>query len=170
VDALALIAAVARNGTIGADGDLPWRLPDDLRHFKRTTQGHCLILGRRTWESLPGALPGRTTIVVTRDARYAAEGAETAGDLVAAIARARARGDAEPFVGGGAAIYEQALPLATRLWLTRVDADVAGDVVFPGWRERSFERGFERVSAVEHAADARHAHAFTIEEWRRSEA
>jgi len=163
VEALALIAAIARSGVIGRDDDLPWRLPDDLKHFKRTTLGHHLILGRKTWESLPGALPGRTSVVVTRKPDYLAEGALVVTSLDAALALAREQGDDEPVVAGGAEIYALALPRATRLWLTRVHADVEGDVRFPEWSAD----GWELVSATEHPADARHAHAFTIEEWRR---
>jgi dihydrofolate reductase len=164
VPELALIAAVARGGVIGRKGGLPWRLPDELKHFKAKTLGHCLILGRKTWESLPGALPGRSVIVVTSRADYVAEGALVAGGLDAALALAEQRGDDEPLVGGGAALYAQALPRATRLWLTRVHADVEGDVFFPEWDASQWRR----VDAREHPADERHAYAFTIEEWRRA--
>jgi len=160
---LALIAAVARNGVIGRDGGLPWRLPDELKHFKATTLDHCLILGRRTWESLPGALPQRTVIVVSRNPAYRAEGALLADGLDAALLLAHARGDDEPRVAGGAELYAQALPRATRLWLTRVHANVEGDVRFPDWDESSWELAGSR----DHAVDERHAYAFTIEEWRR---
>lgn len=160
---LGLIAAIARNGVIGREGDLPWRLPDDLRHFKRTTLGHALVMGRKTWESLPGPLPRRHSIVLTRDRRYRAEGAEVVHDLAGAIAAAQRFGDAAPIVAGGAQVYALALPQVTRMWLTRVDADVAGDVRFPGWEVDAFER----VAAEAHPADERHAHAFVIEEWAR---
>lgn len=160
---LALVAAVARNGVIGRDGDLPWRLPDELKHFKATTLGHCLILGRRTWESLPGALPERTVIVVTRNRAYRAEGALLADGLETALLLADEQGDDEPRVAGGAELYAQALPQATRLWLTRVHADVEGDVRFPNWDESCWQLAHSR----DHTADERHAYAFTIEEWRR---
>ena len=161
--ALALIAAVAQSGVIGRAGGLPWRLPDDLRHFKAKTLGHCLILGRRTWESLPGALPGRSSIVLTRNADYRAEGARVAATLEAAIAFADELGDAEPVVAGGAEIYAQALPLATRMFLTRVHAEIDGDVIFPKWAVEDWQLALSQ----NHLADERHAHAFTIEEWRR---
>ncbi len=177
---LALIAAVAENRVIGRDGDLPWRLPDDLRHFKRTTLGHCLIMGRKTWDSLPAALPGRTTIVLSHNASFEADGALAVSDLDAALAAAAERGDEEPIVAGGAALYELALPRAARMWLTRVHAKIEGDVFFPDW-ERGWERdeageagaragsgeSWQRVSADLHPADERHAYAFTIEEWQR---
>ena len=164
MEPLALIVAVAENGVIGRDGGMPWRLPDELRHFKRTTLGHCLIMGRKTWESLPGALPGRTSIVVTRSTDYRADEALVANDLDGAIALARERGDDEPVVAGGRALYEQALPLATRVWRTVVHAAVDGDVHFPDWETR----GWQRTSADEHPADDRHPHAFTIEGWVRA--
>lgn len=160
----ALIVAVSRNGVIGRDGGMPWRLPDESRHFKRTTLGHCLIMGRKTWESLPGALPGRTSIVVTRSADYEAEGALVAASLEAALELATQQGDDEPFIAGGSALYEQALPTATRLWLTRVHADVDGDVHFPDWDPAQWKL----TSSTEHATDDKHAHAFTVEEWVRA--
>lgn len=162
---LAVIAAVARTGVIGRDGGLPWRLPEDLKHFKATTLGHCLLLGRRTWESLPGPLPGRTSIVVTRNAGFRADGARVASSLDEAVQLAGQQGDDEPVVAGGAEIYALALPVATRVWLTRVHADVEGDVVFPPW-DRT---GWQRVESRDHPADSRHDHAFTIEHWCRAD-
>ena len=163
---LGLIAAIARNGVIGRDGGLPWRLPEDLKHFKRTTLGHCLIMGRKTWESLPGVLPGRRCVVVSRDPAYRAEGAEVVANLDAALAVARAVPGEKAIVAGGAQLYALALPRVQRMWLTRIDAEVEGDVVFPRWAESAWER----VGAVEHPADARHPHDFCIEEWVRSAA
>ncbi|MBW2268916.1 MAG: dihydrofolate reductase [Deltaproteobacteria bacterium] len=162
-DELGLIAAVARNGVIGRDGGLPWRLPEDLKHFQRTTLGNCLIMGRMTWESLPAALPGRRCVVVSRDRAYRAEGAEVVANLDAALTAAHAVPGERAIVAGGAQIYALALPRAQRMWLTRVDAEVEGDVLFPAWGAAEWER----VAAVECAADARHAHAFCIEEWVR---
>jgi len=153
---LSLICAVARNGVIGRAGGLPWHLPDDLAHFKRVTLGHPVIMGRRTWESLPRALPGRRNLVVTRTPGYAAPGAEVFASLEQALAACDA--DAQPVVIGGAALYAAALPLAQRIHLTRVHADVEGDVRFPAFPEQDFEE----VERLEHAADARHAHAFSI--------
>jgi len=120
---------------------------------------------RKTWESLPGALPGRTLVVLSRDAGLGAKDAEVAPDLETALALASERGDDEPVVAGGAAVYALALPHATRLWLTRVHADVEGDVRFPEWSPD----GWQRIAAEPHAADERHEHAFTIEEWVRSD-
>jgi dihydrofolate reductase len=159
---LGLVVAMTQNGVIGASGDLPWRLPDDLKHFKATTLGHCLIMGRKTWDSLPGALPGRTSIVVTRNPTLELDGAERSPSVPAAIALARGMGDSEPMIAGGAEIYALALPFVTHMWITRVLAEVDGDTVFPSWDPQ----GWESVSSERHAADLRHEHAFTIEEWR----
>ncbi len=139
---LTLIAAVARNGVIGKDNALPWHLPADLRHFKALTSGHTVIMGRKTWESLPEKfrpLPGRQNIVVTRNAGYAASGASVVTSLADAVAAAS---DSEAFVIGGAELYVAALPLADRLQLTEIDADYEGDTWFPPrdpqqWRETS---------------------------------
>jgi len=136
---LALIAAVARNGAIGRDNDLLWKEPLDQRHFVATTRGHAVIMGRRTWQSLPARfrpLPGRRNIVVTRDAAFDAPGAETVGSLEAALQRI----DAEPraFVIGGAQLYAEALPRADELVLTEIEAELAGDVSFPAWDRQAF--------------------------------
>jgi len=139
VTTLALIAAVARNGVIGHGKALPWRLPEDLRHFRRTTLGAPVIMGRKTWDSLPAAfrpLPGRRNIVVTRDAHWHAEGAEAAHSLEAALALA---GDApRAFVAGGAELYTLALPRADELLLTEIDRDFDGDTHFPPWERADF--------------------------------
>ncbi|HEY1329535.1 MAG TPA: dihydrofolate reductase [Casimicrobiaceae bacterium] len=140
---LALIAAVARNGVIGADNRLPWRLPEDLRHFRALTIGHAVLMGRRTWESLRGALPDRQNIVVTRNARYAAPGAETAASIDAALERIERPPPA--FCIGGGELYRAALPLATTVHLTEIERDFQGDTTFPPldpdvWREAWRER------------------------------
>ena len=126
---LALIVAVARNGVIGRSGDLPWHISEDLKHFKKTTSGHAIIMGRKTHESIGRALPKRRNIVVTRSGAEF-EGCETAGSLEEAIALARTS-DECPFVIGGASLYERALPLATEIYLTAIDEDVEGDTYFP---------------------------------------
>jgi len=137
---LTVIAAVARNGVIGVDNRLPWHLPADLKHFRALTMGHTVIMGRKTWESLPDKfrpLPGRQNIVITRNADYRSEGAVVVGSLPAALAATQ--GD-EAFVIGGAELYTTALPLADRLQLTEIDAAFDGDTHFPAvdpneWRE-----------------------------------
>ena len=120
---------MARNRVIGRDNKLPWHLPADLRHFKELTLGKPIIMGRKTWESLPGLLPDRRHIVVTRRQDYVAEGAETAAHLDAAIALA---GNVEEImIVGGATLYAEALPVADRLYVTLVDAEIDGDAYFP---------------------------------------
>ena len=127
-----LVLAMARNGVIGRDGGLPWRLPTDMKRFKADTMGKPVVMGRRTWESFPRRpLPGRLNIVVTRDRAFRAEGAVVVHSLEEALARAGDADGDEICVIGGGQIYRQALPLADRLNGTHVMADVAGDVRFP---------------------------------------
>lgn len=134
---LALIAALARNRVIGRDNGMPWRLPEDLRHFKAVTMGAPVIMGRRTFDSIGRALPGRRNIVITRDAsRLAAKAVDTAPSLAAALALA---GDVERvFVIGGGEIYAQALPQSARLYLTEIDAEIDGDTRFPEFDRRQW--------------------------------
>ena len=141
-----LVAAVARNGVIGASGRLPWHLPEDLKHFRKITLGHPVIMGRRTWESLGKPLPGRENIVVSRRAGFAPPGASVATSLAGAIALCA--GEPVAFVIGGAELYGAALPLADGLVLTEIDRDYAGDTVFPAW-DRSAWRATQREA---HAA------------------
>ena len=138
--ALHLIWAQARHRVIGKDGGLPWHLPEDLAHFKRSTLGGAVIMGRKTWDSLPPKfrpLPGRLNVVVTRQADWQAAGAQRAGSLAEAVALCPA--GAVAWVIGGAEVYAQALPLAQRLVVTEIDADFDGDahapVLGPEWRE-----------------------------------
>jgi dihydrofolate reductase len=138
-----LIVAWGRDRVIGRAGTLPWHLPEDLRHFKRTTLGHPIVMGRRTWESIGRPLPGRRSIVVTRNARFAAPGCETARSLAQALAMCR--GVPEVFVIGGAQLFAEALPLAQRLFLTEIDAAFEGDTFFP-----PFDRAAWRETAREH--------------------
>jgi dihydrofolate reductase len=126
---IVLIAAVAANGVIGVDNTLPWRIADDLKRFKALTLGHPIIMGRKTWESLGRALPGRHNIVITRNPDYCAEGASVVTSLTAAIATCAHEETA--FVIGGAEIYAQTLPLAQRMELTEIHAEVVGDAHFP---------------------------------------
>lgn len=142
VPRISLIVAVGRNGVIGRDGTLPWRLPDDLKRFKALTMGHVMIMGRKTYESIGRLLPGRRSVIVSRQAGYAVPGAAVATSLADAIAAA---GDApEVFVIGGGEIYRAALPLVHRLLVTEVDAHPDGDAYFPDvdtqvWRETARE-------------------------------
>jgi dihydrofolate reductase len=138
-----LVAAVAANGIIGAGGKLPWHLPEDLKHFKRVTLGHPVIMGRRTWESLPGgALPGRENIVVTRQPGYTAPGAAVARSLESALALCA--DEAVVCVIGGEQLFAESLPIAAGLVMTEIQRDFAGDTSFPAydrsqWRETQRE-------------------------------
>ena len=139
---VALIAAVARNGVIGIDNHLPWRLPDDMKRFRALTMGHSVIMGRKTFESIGVSLPGRQNIVVTHRPDFRAAGCESASSLPDAIARASLPDPV--FVIGGEALYRGALPLADLLYLTEIDRDFAGDARFPefarqDWRETERE-------------------------------
>ena len=146
---LALICAMSENRVIGRDNGLPWHLSEDLKYFRRTTMGNCMIMGRNTWESIGRALPGRTSIVITSNAGYQAEGAEVVGSLQQAIERAEAvskeADSTQAFVIGGAVLYQAALPLADTLHLTRVHAQVEGDTILhefdeSNWKEISREQ------------------------------
>jgi dihydrofolate reductase len=153
---LTLVAAVAENGVIGAGNRLPWRLPADLRHFKAVTMGHSMLMGRRTWQSIGRALPGRRNLVLTRDAGFAAPGVERVESLEAAVA---AVGEAtELMIIGGAQLYALALPRAGRIHLTRVHAAVSGNTRFPpcDWSE------WREVGRQALPADADNAFAMTF--------
>lgn len=138
---LVLVAAVARNGAIGRDGGLLWVEPADQRHFRALTLGHPVVMGRRTWDSLPvrfRPLPGRRNVVVTRQPGLACPGAETAASLPAALALLH--GVPRVCVIGGGELYAQALPLAQVMELTEIDADLPGDTFFPAFDRQAFER------------------------------
>jgi dihydrofolate reductase len=125
------IAAVARNGVIGADNDIPWRIPADWARFKRLTMGQVLIMGRKTWASIGRALPGRTTFVVTRDTKWRGDGVYAVPSLDEALSQAAARNPETIFVAGGGEIYRAAWDRLTGLEITEVDAEPEGDVIFP---------------------------------------
>lgn len=147
---IVLIAAVAKNGVIGKDNALPWHLPEDLKHFRQLTTGHVVIMGRRTWESLPERLrplPGRLNVVVTRNAGYQAPGASVVHSLDAATKVGPTDTAAPRFVIGGAELYAEALPLAQRLELTEIDIEAAGDAYFPAF-DRRLWREVKRVAGI----------------------
>ncbi len=126
---VSLIVAMASNRVIGINNTLPWHLPADLKHFKALTMGHHIVMGRKTWESIGKPLPGRTSVVVTRNPDYTVPGVIVVNSLQAAIAACN--NDAEIFVIGGAALYQQAITLADRIYLTEIVADIRGDAYFP---------------------------------------
>ena len=138
-----LVVAVASNGVIGKNGQLPWHLAEDLKHFKRLTLGHPVIMGRRTWESLKGPLPGRDNIVVTRQLGYGAPGAAVARSLEGALALCL--GEPVAFVIGGSGLFAESLPMAAGIVMTEIHRDYEGDTWFPQydrsrWRESQRER------------------------------
>lgn len=128
---ISLIAAADRAGGIGKDNRLPWHLPADLKHFRRLTTGHHVIMGRKTHESIGRLLPGRTMIILTRDPSYQAEGCLIAHSLAEAIQLAQSRGEDEVFIIGGGQVFKQAIPYANRIYLTVVDAHFPADIYFP---------------------------------------
>ena len=164
---LALITAMTRERVIGRDNGLPWRLPKDMRHFMRTTLGKPVIMGRRTFESMPGPLPRRTNIVLTSQPGYGAAGIEVAADFDGAlkVAERQCRRDGvdTAFVIGGAPVYAAALPLADRLYVTWVEGEVEGDTWFP-----EVDWGlWEETAVTAHPADADHDHPFRIAIYQR---
>lgn len=165
---ISLIWAMTTNRVIGRDNDLPWHLPREMRHFMTTTRGHPVIMGRRTFESMDRPLPRRTNIVVTRQQDYRAEGATVVPDLDTALAVARqqcrADGVDETFVIGGAELYRAAWPVATRLYVTEIEAELEGDTYFP---ELDFSP-WRQVRQEHFPADAAHAYPFTIRVFERA--
>lgn len=158
---VSIIVAMAENGVIGRDMDLPWHISADLKRFKALTMGHHIVMGRKTFESIGRLLPGRTTVIVTRQPDYQVDGAVIVNSLGAA--QAAATDDSELFIIGGGQIYEIALPLADRLHVTRVHTEVDGDTSFPAidWDQ------WELVSAECHGADEKNDYDFTFESYRR---
>ena len=151
---IAFVVARDRNGVIGKGGTLPWRLPDDMKHVRALTIGKPLIMGRRTYESIGKPLPDRTTIVLTRDPAFQAEGVKVASTPEEALELA---GDApEVIVFGGAEVFARFLPMTDRIYLTEVETDAPGDTYFPALDPRQW-RETERN---EHPADAKHAYPF----------
>lgn len=143
---LALVVAYSVPGrVIGRNGQLPWHEPEDLKHFKATTSGHAIIMGRKTWDSLGKPLPKRRNLVITRQPGFVAAGAEVYADIATAIAAARTT-DPEPCIIGGGTIYAQAMPHVTKLVLTEVRIDVSGDALFPQIDERQWRETDRRES------------------------
>ena len=148
---ISLLVAMDEQRGIGVDGRLPWHLSDDLKRFKALTMGHHLIMGRKTWESIGRPLPGRITIVVTRNPHYVAEGCLVAHSLEEALALAQAGGEEEAFIIGGGEVFVQALPLADRIYLTRVHTVSEVDVTFPEFDPEDWTA----VESAEHPADGK---------------
>ena len=153
---VSLIVAMDEKRGIGINNRLPWRLSADLKRFREVTMGHHLILGRKTFESIGKPLPGRHSIIVTRDKNYQAEGCWVVHSVEEAIALAQARGESEVFVCGGAEIYAGSLDLSERLYLTMVQAEVAADTFFPEWNKSDWVE----VESVSHPADEKNQYPF----------
>jgi dihydrofolate reductase len=160
---VSIIVAVAENGVIGRDNQLPWRLAADLRRFKELTMGHAVIMGRKTYESIGRPLPGRRMIVITRQRDFSASNAATVANFSEALSEAAKHNETEAFVIGGAAVFEQALLIAERLYLTRVHANVEGDVHFPALDPAAWRL----LDLQPHDADAKNEFPFTFERYER---
>lgn len=167
---IVLVVAVASNGVIGRDGDLPWRLPSDLKRFKQLTLGKPVVMGRRTWDSIGRPLPGRPNIVITRDPAFSAPGAQVVASLDDALAAARREAETlgvdEICVIGGGQIYAQVFDRADILHVTHVEADVEGDTRFPDIDPASFEK----VVEAEIPRGEKDSHAMHFVTWRRKSA
>lgn len=160
---ISIIVAASENNVIGAAGDLPWRLSDDLKHFKATTLGKPIVMGRKTWDSIGRPLPGRQNIVVTRQVGLVAEGCDVVASLEDAVVAA---GDAEEImIIGGSQIYSHALPLAARLYLTRVHAEIDGDAFFPEIDETEWRL----IDDAHHEADERNQFDYSFRVYERTD-
>lgn len=159
---ISAIVAVSSNNVIGRDGHLPWHLSADLKRFKTITTGHSIILGRKNYEDIGRPLPNRTNYVLTRNASFEAPGCIVCASLEAALEAARAAGETECFIIGGAAVYREAMPLVQKLYFTRVESDVDGDVFFPEWGE-----GWSMESEEPFPADEKNDFATTFQVWSR---
>ena len=159
---ISLIAAVAENGVIGKNNKLPWHLPADLQFFKKTTLGSPLIMGRKNFESIGRALPGRTNIVLTRNPNFANADLKIANSLKEAFEIAQGTGADECFVIGGAEIYREALPFCQKLYITRVHGTFEGDTYMP-----EFEKDFRKVSSVSNFKDERNEYDYDFEVFAR---
>jgi dihydrofolate reductase len=153
---VSLIVAMAQNGVIGRGSTLPWHLPEDLKRFKATTMGKPMLMGRKTFESIGRALPGRLNLVLTRDLHWSAPGVSVVHSLEEALTRADAA--EELMVIGGAEIYQLAMPFARRIYLTHVQADVAGDTFFPAFDATQWVD----VQCDAHPADERNSYSVTF--------
>jgi dihydrofolate reductase len=160
---VSLIVAAGRNGVIGRDGEIPWRLPEDQKFFRRMTTGQAIVMGRKTFDSIGKALPGRLNFALTRSEHPSVEDVVFLTSLDAALEAAAEAGVDECFIAGGEALYHEAMDRADRLYVTRVEATPDGDTFFPDVDERRFRC----VDREPHPIDDRHAFAFTIETWHR---
>ena len=159
---ISAIVAVSENNVIGRDGHLPWHLSQDLKRFKAITTGHAIILGRKNYEDIGRPLPNRTNYVLTRNKDFQAPGCIVCASLEEAIEAARAAGETECFIIGGAAVYREAMPLVEKMYVTRVLSHVSGNVFFPKW-----ENSFRRVSRKLYNKDNKNDFPTFFEIWVR---
>ena len=155
-----IIVAKAANQVIGQRNQLPWRMPADMQHFKRTTLGHHVIMGRKTWECLPGPLPGRTLIILSRNPHYHTPGCLRATNLAAALNLAEQTGETEVFIAGGGAVYQEAVPEADKIYLTEIQASIAGDTFFPILKRDEWIE----IQRSSHKPDTQHPYAYDFVE------
>jgi dihydrofolate reductase len=160
---LSLVVAASTNNMIGKNNQLLWRLPNDTKFFKNTTWGMPVIMGRKTFESLGKPLAGRTNIVITRNTDWQAEGAHPVPNLEQALVAAAATDAKEAYIVGGGEIYAQSLPLANRVYLTRVHTVIDGDTTFPALNETEWDL----LSQLDFTADDKHAYAYSFQVWQR---
>lgn len=158
---ISMIVAADENNVIGKDNQLIWHLPDDLKFFKAKTSGHAIIMGRNTFESVGKPLPKRTNIIITRDENYSAEGCVVVHSLYDALEKAH-EVDTNPFIVGGEQIYRLALPIADRVYLTRIHHTFDGDRHFP-----ELNAAWKEVESIDHPKDEKHAHSFTFKTYER---
>lgn len=158
-----IIVAVSENSVIGSNNTLPWHLPDDLKYFKQKTLNNCIIMGRKTFESIGKVLPGRRNIVITRDKEFSFQGVDVAGSLEEAIEKTEA--DKIPFITGGGMIFAEAMKnkIVDTILLTRVHAEIQGNVFFP----EDYINDFKLTLETYHSADEKHAFAFSFQEFQR---
>ncbi len=162
---ISFIVAMDKNNVIGIKNDnkMPWHLPKDLQFFKEQTTGHTIIMGRKTFESVNKKFPGRTNIVITTQKDWSHEGVITAGSLEEALEKAKATNCKELFVIGGGEIFKQAMDMADKIYMTRVNADLDGDTFFPAIDENKFEM----VRNVEHEQDTKHLYSYSFQTWKK---
>lgn len=163
---ISMIAAVSENMVIGHNNDLPWHLPDDMKYFMQTTKGHCVIMGRKNYESIPGKfrpLPDRVNIVVTRQEDFVAPGCLVVHSMADALNKAKELGYSEVFLIGGSEIYKQGLAIAHNLYLTEIEARIEGDVYFPSFDQTDWLE----VSRVMHPKDMKHQFDFDFVHYQR---
>lgn len=160
---ISMIVAVAENNVIGKDNGMLWKLPADLKYFKTITMGHHILMGRKTYEAMGGSLPGRTNVIITRQENYAVKDANVVNSLEAAIKFAEQNGETEAMILGGGTIYEQAISMANRIYLTRVHGTFEGDTLFPELDETTWIE----TKQDKHEADDKNPLNYTFLEYER---